>query len=189
MSLRDIFIKKTEVAPRFYGLVAEFDDDRELVTAARAARDFGYTHMDAYSPFPVHGIDDAIGIPRSPLGFIVAAAGSVGLLAATLLVWWTGAVDYPLVIGGKPLFAVEFSVPVMFELTVLFSAFAAVLGMFHLNRIPTFYHPVFNYSRFEGVTDDKFLLAIEATDPLFNPDESAMLMKKLGATVTELVEA
>lgn len=189
MSLRDVFFKKKEVAPKFYGLVAEFDDDRDLVAAARAARDFGYTQMDAYSPFPVHGIDDAIGIPRSPLGFIVAAAGALGLTAATLLVWWTGAVDYPLVIGGKPLFAVEFSVPVMFELTVLFSAFAAVLGMFHLNRIPTFYHPVFNYSRFEGATNDKFLLAIEASDPLFDPDESALLMQKLGASVTELVEA
>lgn len=189
MSLRDIFIKRKEVAPRFYGVVAEFDDDRKLVAAARAAREFGYTRMDAFSPFPVHGIDDAIGIPRSPLGFIVACFGALGLLSATLLIWWTGAVDYPLVIGGKPLFSVQFSVPIMFELTVLFSAFAAVLGMFHLNRLPTYYHPVFNYSRFEGATDDKFLLAIEATDPVFDPDESARLMKQLGATTTELVEA
>lgn len=189
MSLRDLFIKKRETAPKFYGVVAEFDDDRKLVAAARAAREFGYTRMDAFSPFPVHGIDDAIGIPRSPLGFIVATSGALGLLSATLLVWWTGAVDYPLVIGGKPLFSVEFSVPIMFELTVLFSAFAAVFGMFHLNRLPTYYHPVFNYSRFESATDDRFLLAIEASDPVFNPDESAKLLETLGALKTELVEA
>jgi hypothetical protein len=189
VSLRDLFLTRREVTPKFYGLVAEFDDDRKLVAAARAAREFGYTRMDAFSPFPVHGIDDAIGIPRSPLGFLVAAGGTLGLLSATFLVWWTGAVDYPLVIGGKPLFAVEFSVPIMFELTVLFSAFTAVLGMFHLNRLPTYYRPIFNYSRYAGATDDKFLLAIEATDPLFNPDEGAVLLQSLGATVTELVEA
>ncbi len=189
MSLKALFIKQRDLAPKFYGLVGEFDDDRKLVAAARAAREFGYTHMDAYSPFPVHGIDDAIGIPRSPLGFIVFCGGTLGLISATLLVWWTGAVDYPLVIGGKPLFSVEFSVPIMFELTVLFSAFAAVFGMFHLNRLPTYYRPIFNYSRYAGATDDKFLLAIEATDPVFNPDESAALLQQLGATVTELVEA
>lgn len=189
MSFRDIFIRKKELAPKFYGVVAEFDDDQQLVAAAKAAREFGYTRMDAFSPFPVHGIDDAIGIPRSPLGYIVATAGACGLTAAVGLIWWTGVIDYPLIVGGKPLFAVEPSIPIMFELTVLFSAFAAVLGMFHLNRLPTYYHPVFNYSRYEGATDDKFLLAVEGNDPLFDPDESSKLLKALGATNTELVEA
>jgi hypothetical protein len=178
-----------DVKPKFYGLVAEFDDDQALVKAGRAAREFGYSKMDAFTPFPVHGIDDAIGIPRSKLGWIVAAGGGLGLLGATLLVWWTGAVDYPLVIGGKPLFAVEFAIPPMFELTVLFSAFAAVLGMFALNGLPRYYHPVFNFSNYEKTTDDAFLLAIEASDPLFDPDESAKLMQSLGAKKTELVEA
>jgi hypothetical protein len=169
--------------------VAEFDDDRKLVAAARAAREFGFTHMDAFTPFPVHGIDEAIGIPRSPLGKIVAVAGGLGTLSAVFLIWWTGAIDYPLVVGGKPLFAVVPSVPIMFELTILFSAFAAVIGMFALNKLPQYYHPVFNFSRYAGATDDKFLLAIEASDPVFSPDQTAELLKKWGATAAELVEA
>ena len=182
-------MSSNEIKPKFYGLVAEFDDERELVKAGRAAREFGYTKLDAFSPFPVHGIDDAIGVPRSKLGWIVICGGAAGLLTATLLVWYTGAISYPLVIGGKPLFAVEFAVPPMFELTILFSAFAAVFGMFALNKLPQYYHPIFNFSNYERVTDDSFLLAIEATDPLFDPDESAKLMASMGALKTELVEA
>lgn len=178
-----------DIKPKFYALVAEFDDDRALVNAGRAAREFGYSKMDAFTPFPVHGIDEALGIPRSRLGWIVAAGGIIGLLSATLLVWYTGAVDYPLVIGGKPLFSVEFAVPPMFELTVLFAAFAAVFGMFAINGLPRYYHPIFNFSNYEKATDDAFLLAIESSDPLFDPDESAKLMQSLGAKRTELVEA
>lgn len=189
MSLRDVLIRRTETKPKFYGTVAVFDDDRKLVAAARAAREFGYTRMDAFTPFPVHGIDEAIGIPRSPLGYIVAGGGFVGLLSGLFLIWWTGAVDYPLVVGGKPLFALVPSIPIMFELTILLSAFSAVIGMFALNKLPRFYHPVFNFSGFEGATDDKFLLAIEASDPVFNPDETALLLTQWGATNAELVEA
>lgn len=190
MSLRDIFIRRTEeVKPKFYGTVAEFDDDRKLLAAARAAREFGYTRMDAYSPFPVHGIDDVIGIPRSPLGYMVATGGFIGLLSGFLLIWWTGAIDYPLIVGGKPLFAIVPSVPIMFELTILLSAFTAVIGMFALNKLPQYYHPVFNFSKFEGATDDKFLLAIEASDPVFNPDQASALLTQWGALTTELVEA
>lgn len=184
-----MFGRPKEIKPKFYGLVAEFDDDQQLVKAGRAAREFGYSHLDAYTPFPVHGIDDAIGIPRSKLGWIVAVGGILGVSTAVGLVWYTGAISYPLVIGGKPLFAVEFAVPPMFELTVLFSAFAAVFGMFALNKLPQYYHPVFNFSNYEKVTDDAFLLAIEASDPLFDPDESAKLMQSMGAKKTELVEA
>jgi hypothetical protein len=179
----------SEIKPRFYGLVAEFTDDRDLVKAGRAAREFGYTKLDAYTPFPVHGIDDALGIPRSKLGWIVTVAAAAGCASAVLLIWWTGAIDYPLSVGGKPLFAFEPSVPIMFELTILFSAFATVIGIFALNKLPQYYHPIFNFSCYEKATDDRFLLAIEADDPLFDPDESAQLMQSLGAHTTELVEA
>lgn len=182
-------MKTKEIKPKFYGLVAEFDDDQDLVRAGRAAREFGYTKLDAYSPFPVHGIDDAIGIPRSKLGWIVTVFAAIGLASAVFLIWWTGAIDYPIPVGGKPLFAFEPSVPIMFELTVLFSAFATVIGMFALNNLPQYYHAIFNYSNVEKVTDDAFLLAIEATDPLFDPDQSAKLMASMGAKRTELVEA
>jgi hypothetical protein len=174
--------------PDLYGVVGSFNDGPELVEAARAVRELGYTKLDAFTPFPVHGIDDAMAIPRSPLGWIVLCAGFTGAASALLLIWWTGAISYPLVVGGKPLFALEFSIPVTFELTVLFSAFAAVFGMFALNRLPQLYHPVFNYSKYAGATDDKFLLAIEATDPKFNAEQSVRVLTTLGAQYAEVVE-
>ena len=106
-----------------------------------------------------------------------------------VLQWWTGAVSYPLVIGGKPLFAFEFSIPVTFELTVLFSSFAAVLGMFALNGLPRFHHPAMHYKNFTGVTDDRFLLVIERTDPLFDAEVARQHLIDQGAMDTELVEA
>src|SRR5258707_733662 len=130
-----------------YGMVAEFDSADDLVNAGREIHHrHGYTKLDALSPFPVHGIDDAIGIPRSILGFIVFGFGSLGFMAALSLIWFTGTqpcppipggelagkiglCGYPLIVGGKPLFAFEPSIPIMFELTILFSAFAAVFGM------------------------------------------------------------
>lgn len=171
-----------------YGAVGSFNDGPELVEAARAVRELGYTKLDAFTPFPVHGIDEAMAIPRSKLGWIVLFFGALGTTTAFLMIWWTGAIDYPLWIGGKPLFAFEFSIPIMFELTVLFSAFAAVFGMFALNGLPRLYHPVFNYQKFAGATDDKFLLAIEASDPKFDAEQSARLLTTLGAHAVEVVE-
>lgn len=170
-------------------VVAEFTDDRDLVEAAHAMRTQGYSKMDAFSPFPVHGIDEAIGNPPSKLGWIVLCCGTLGAISALSLIWWTGAVNYPLDIGGKPMFAIEFSIPVTFELTVLFSAFAAVLGMFALNKLPQYYHPVFNFSQYHRATDDRFLLMIDATDPRFDAEQSQRLLKALGATCTEVVDA
>jgi hypothetical protein len=141
------------------------------------------------SPFAIHGLDDAVGLKRSPLGYIVLAIGICGTASALLLQWWTGAVDYPLVIGGKPLFAFEFSIPVTFELTVLFSAFAAVLGMFALNGLPRFHHPSMHYKHFGSVTDDRFLLVIERGDPLFDPEVARQHLIYYGAADTEVVEA
>jgi hypothetical protein len=105
------------------------------------------------------------------------------------MIWYIGVVSYPLVIGGKPLFAWEFSVPVMFELTVLFSAFGAVFGMFVLNGLPRFYHPAFNYKHFTDVTNDKFLLVVEAADPNFDAEQTPRLLNALGAKNVELVHA
>ncbi len=187
-----------------YGIIAEFENPGDLVTAGREVHHkHGYTKLDALSPFPVHGIDDAIGVPRSILGFIVFGAGSMGCLAALLLIWFTGTqtcpplpfaheagmCGYPLTIGGKPLFAFEPSIPIMFELTVLFSAFAAVFGMFGLNGLPRFYHPVFNFSDVHRATDDRFLLVVEASDPKFDITGTRNLLNSLGATKTEVVEA
>jgi|HigsolmetaAR202D_1030399.scaffolds.fasta_scaffold13485_3 Protein of unknown function (DUF3341). len=178
-----------EKRSELYGIIGDFDSPEQLLDAIRTARSRGYTKMDALTPFPIHGIDEALGEKRSPLGYIVLCAALLGATTALLLQWWTGAVDYPLVIAGKPLFAFEFSIPVTFELTVLFSAFATVLGMFHLNRIPTFYHPTFKYSRFRGATDDRFLLVIEKSDPMFDVATAAEMLRECGSRHTEVVEA
>ncbi len=178
---------ETKPAAAVYGVVAEFDSPEALVEAARAAREAGYTKLDAYSPFPVHGIDEAMGASRSRLGVIVFAAGLMGMAAALLLQWWTGAVGYPLVIGGKPFFAFEFSIPITFELTVLCASFGAVAGMLAINGLPRFYHPVFQHSRFSAVTDDAFLLAIESDGEDFQPERAADVLRAAGGREIEVV--
>ena len=173
-----------------YGVVAEFDLPGKLVAAGRKIHhDYGYTKLDALSPFPVHGIDDAIGVPRSLLGYMVFCTGAVGLLGAIALIYYAGAISYKLVIGGKPLFAFEPSIPIIFECTVLLSSFMAVFGMFALNKLPQFYHPTMNYAGFPGVTNDRFLLVVEATDPKFDIVDTQRLLESLGAKKTEVVEA
>ena len=168
--------------------MGEFTSPDDLVHAARQVHERGYNHLDSFSPFPVHGIDEAMGVPRSRLSWIVVGGATLGALSAQLLIWWTGAVDYPLVIGGKPLYAWEFSIPVTFELTVLFSAFAAVFGMFFLNGLPRLHHPVFQHSAFYRASDDRFLLLIEASDPMFEAEESQRLLRSVGAHAVEVVE-
>jgi hypothetical protein len=177
-------------APKeLWGVVAEFEDEEQLLKAGRAMHHtHGYTQLDAMSPFPVHGIEAALGIPRSILGFIVICVGLTGTMTAILLQWWTGAVDYPLVIAGKPLFAFEFAMPIMFELSVLFSAFACVFGMLALNGLPRLYHPTMNFSRFGRASDDGFLLVVEKSDPKFSAVETRNLLMSLGATSAEVVE-
>jgi hypothetical protein len=171
-----------------HGVAAEFASPEALLAAATAARAQGYTKMDAYTPFAVHGLDRALGLKRSRLGFLVFGAGLVGTISALLLQWWTGAVDYPLVIGGKPLFAFEFSIPVTFELAVLFASFAAVLGMLAVNGLPRFSHPILRAETFRKVTDDGFLLVIESRDPKFEAHGCAEFLRAQGAIRTELVE-
>ena len=187
--------------PSVFGAIAEFNDGPDLVEAGRKVRSEGYTKLDALTPFPVHGIDDAIGVPRSLLGYFVICIAFCGTGAAVGLMWYTGAYQghipgcdllglcsYPQVIGGKPLFDITFGLPIMFELSVLFAAFASVLGMFALNGLPQLYHPTAHYSRIAGATDDKFLLLVEATDPKFRAQETVDFLKSLGAAHVEIVE-
>jgi len=169
-------------------IAAEFDTPAALVEAVRAVRAKGYTKLDAFTPFPVHGMDQALGLGRSRLGYLVFAMGLLGTVSALLLQWWTGAVDYPLVIGGKPFFAFEFSIPVTFEVTVLLAAFAAVLGMLALNGLPRLHHPVFSSELHRRVSDDGFLLVIEGGDPQFDAGACQELLTSLGARRTELIE-
>lgn len=173
---------------RVTGILGEFEHAGGLLKAAKAVHEAGYKRFDAHSPFPIHGMDRAMGLGQSVLGFVVFVGGITGCFAGWLMQWWMGGVDYPLNISGKPFFAIEPSIPIMFELTVLFAALAAVLGMLALNRLPRPYNPLFYSKRFARVSDDGFFLHIESRDKLFDEDSSAKLLKKLGAVNVEVVE-
>ena len=172
-----------------YGVVGTFDDDRDLVHAIENIRSQGYSKLEAYTPFPVHGIDDALGARESRLGWFVVCCALTGTVGAAVFIWWTSAVHYRLTIGGKPPFDITFSVPIMFEVTILLSAFASMFGMFGLfNKLPQLYHPIFNYSNADRINDDAFVLAIEAEDPQFHPEDSAKILEAAGARIVEVVE-
>jgi len=173
---------------RTYGLLAEFENPGRLIEASRKVRDAGYSVWDTYSPFPVHGIESAMGMRDSKLPWITFFAGATGTGVAILLQWWTNAFDYPIVISGKPLFSLPANIPVAFELTVLFASIATFLGMLGLNRLPQFYHPAFKSERFRRVTTDAFFIAIEAADPRFDPVETEKFLRSLDAVRVERLE-
>ena len=173
---------------KVYGVIGEFSEPDDLVAAGKKIREMGYTKLDAMSPFPVHGIDDAIGIPRSKLGWIIIWFSAAGAATALLLIWYVGAINYPLVIGGKPFFDFSYSIPVTFELTILFSAFASFLGMWAINGLPKLYHPSMRYKQAHRASDDRFLLVIEADDPKFDAQKAVEHLKSVGAAEVEVVE-
>lgn len=168
-------------------LLAEFNTPGEVLHAAEKVRDAGYTQYDTHSPFPIHGMDDAMGLGDSKLGAIVFPIALAGTTLAFLMMWWMNGVDYPLVIGGKPPYSLPSQVPIMFELTILLSGFATVFGMFHLNRLPRHHHPIFNSERFKGFSDDKFFLSIESTDPKYDLERTKKLLEDCHASHVELV--
>ena len=163
-----------------YGVIAEFTDPQELLDAANAAREAGYTELDAYSPFPIHGLSDAIGFHHSRLSAVVLGGGIIGGLAGFFMCWYANVIWYPLNIGGKPYNSWPAWIPITFECTILFAAFAAVLGMLALNGLPMPYHPVFNVPRFDQASRDKFFLVIQARDPKFDIDAVWKFLESLG---------
>ena len=165
--------------PRLYGLMAEFESAQALVDAARAAREAGYSKMDAYTPFPVEELSEALGIHYNRLPLLVLIGGVVGGLVGYGLAYWTSAVDYPINVGGRPFHSWPSFVPITFETTVLFAALTAVLGMLALNRLPTPHHPVFNVPRFALASRDRFFLCIEVEDPKFDYDGTTRFLQRL----------
>jgi hypothetical protein len=169
-------------APEVYGLLAEFDTPTALVDAAKRVYAEGYRNIDTFSPFPVHEAWDAIGHHDRRLSVIVLAGGLAGLLTGAALQGWVHAVAYPINVAGKPLNSWPQFVPVVFELTILFAAISAVVGMIVLNKLPMPYHPVFNVPRFEHASRDKFFLLVESTDPKFDRRGTLEFLKGLNAS-------
>jgi Ni/Fe-hydrogenase subunit HybB-like protein len=174
---------------REYGLLGEFDTPSALYRACERVRDAGFTRWDAHSPFPVHGLDRAMGLGRSRLPWIVLVMGLSGAIGGFALQTWVHSFAYPHVISGKPFFAWQAYVPVTFEIAVLGGALGAVLGMFALNRLPRHHHPVFGSAEFERASDDRFFISIEATDPRFDAGGTPQVLRDAGAVRLEWLAA
>ena len=168
------------------GILAEFENPDQLIRAAEKVRDGGYKRFDCHSPFPIHGMDKAMGIGPSKLGWLVAMGGFTGCCCAVLMQWWMSAVDYQVIVSGKPLFSFQAFVPIAFELTILFSAFATVLGMFAINKLPRFNHPVFESEKIKKATDDGFFISIEGSDPQYQSTKSKQFLESIGAKNVEI---
>jgi hypothetical protein len=172
-----------------YGLLAEFSNPGTLMHAAERVRKAGYSHFDTHSPFPIHGMDKAMGLGQSRVGFFALGGAVTGLAAGTLMQWWMSAVDYPVNVSGKPFFAVEPAIPIMFELTILLAAIGAVAGMLAMNGLPRPYNPLFYSDTFRRATDDGFFLHIASTDPSFDLAATEKMLHDIGAlSVEEIID-
>lgn len=172
-----------------FGIAAEFSSASELYHAAEHLRDAGITKFDVFSPFPIHGMDQAMGLKQSLLGKIIFCGGLTGFLTAVGMTFIPSSFLYPLIVMGKPtgFFTVPAFFPIMFELTVLFSAFTAVIGMLVMNGLPRWNHPMFNWDRFKAFSDDKFFCVIERRDPRFSERDTREMLESVGGQHITLV--
>jgi hypothetical protein len=171
-----------------YGIIAEFRTAASVLHAAEKVRDAGYRRWDVFTPFPVHGMDKAMGLKNSKVGWFSFIGGVIGYTTGMLMIWWMNAVDYRLVVGGKPMFSPYSAFPPSYELTILFGAFGSLGGMLFLNRLPRLYHPLLKNKRFALVTHDRFFVVIETDDPKFSETETRALLEKAGSRHIEMVE-
>jgi hypothetical protein len=172
-----------------FGLGAEFSSAGALLEAAKKIHSLGFRKWDVYSPFPIHGMDHAMGFKRSRVSLFSLIGGCTGLSVAFILIYYTSAINYPLIVQGKPYFALEPSLPIFFELTILLTAFGTVLGLLLLTLLPRLHHPVFNWDRFQRATDDGFFLVLESTDPRFDTISSRQLLQGIGGLhITEIFQ-
>ena len=172
-----------------FGVLAEFESPGALTRAATMVRDQGFARWDCHSPFPIHGLDLAMGLRRTLVPWIVFVGGTLGCAAGLLLQWWTNAHDYRLIVSDKPMWSLPANIPVAFELTVLFAALSAFAALFLFNRLPRFFHPVFRSERFRRVTSDGFFITIESSDPRFDVERTEALLRSAGARHVEWLEA
>ncbi len=170
-----------------YGLMARFKTAPEIFHAAERMRDEGFKRWDVFTPFPVHGMDDAMGLSRSKVPRGTFIGGITGFTTGVLLVWYMNSYDYPLIVGGKPYFSMVFPFPVFYELNILLAAFGTFFGMFISNLLPRHHHPSFSHPSFEKASDDAFFLLIMQDDPKYDEAANRSLLESLGGTEIEIV--
>ena len=177
--------------------LAEYDTPNALARAAMKVRDAGYRSWDCHTPYPMHGMDEAMGLPPTRIGFISFVFGMIGVATAVFMMQYTNALSfdllnigagYPLIVGGKPPGAFPSMVPIMFELGVLLCGFATLFGLLGIIKLPRHNHPIFESNRFEAATDDKFFISIEADDGKFDLDRTKALLESTNPTHLELIE-
>jgi len=162
-----------------YGYLALFESAPAVYHAAQSVREAGFKKWDVLTPFPIHGMDGAMGLKRSRVPAFTLVGGVIGFITGMATAWFMGQFDYPLIVGGKPFFSPIFPFPVAYELTILLAAFGTLGGMFITNRLPMHYHPVMNYDKFRHLTDDKFAVVIEAGDELFSETRTREFLESL----------
>jgi hypothetical protein len=172
----------------FHGYLCEVSNPKELVTLSKKIRDSGYVNFDTYSPFPIHGIDKAMGMSPSVLPWLSLIGCILGLSSALALQIWTNGIDYKIPISGKPFISLPAFVPVAFELTILFTAFFTVFGMFALNKLPQWYRPIFNNPSIKRATCSGFFASIASTDKNFDEKKTLLFLEKAGAFNIERIE-
>ncbi len=172
-----------------YGLMAEFDDPSAVVAAARLTYGAGYRRLNAYSPYPVEELMEAIGFHKNYVSQVVFVCGILGALGGLALQIWTSSIDYPLNVGGRPLISVPAFIPITFECTILLASFGAFFGNIIMNQLPQPYHPVFNVPSFARASSDRFFLCVKADDPKFNYGETRSFLEGLGAKEVTDVES
>jgi hypothetical protein len=171
-----------------YAIMAEFETPAATLNAAQKVHDAGFRNWDVFTPFPIHGMDRAMGIKNSKVGWFSFIGGCTGYLTGMLMIWFMNAVDYKIVIGGKPMFSPFAAFPPSYELTILFGSFGALLGMLFLNRLPRLHHPLLKNRRFALATHDRFFVVIETSDAKFSDFETRRLLESLGSRHIEWVE-
>lgn len=173
----------------FYGIVAEFEHPEDVLAAAQRTHEAGYRRVDAYSPYPVEGLSEALGYRDFWVPLIMLTGGILGALAGFGLLYYCMVISYPINVGGEPLYGWPIYVPITYECTILLSALAGIFGMFLLNRLPQPYHPVFEAAGFDRASTDRFFLCIEANDPNFDREETHRFLESLGAMNVSAVKA
>ena len=173
---------------KIYGLMAEFDSPGALLHAAEKVRADGYRRWDVFTPFPIHNLDKVMGYRNSLVGWVSLVMGAGAFLSVVVLLWYCNAFDYPLIVGGKPMFSWPMTFVPSYILMIMGAAFGALLGMLGVNQLPRLHHPLFFNKRFTNVTRDKFVIVIGANDDLFSVAKTKQLLESIGGANVEIVE-